>query len=215
MLSLAFCAARRLMCFSILLALPFIATQAFAADVVLIEEHWELRVGGPDEARSAPQVTMVMSPTADLENDFFLITLNHWTHPQFAAGGIQAQRWLGEECKAVANGANYSPLAVDEEVISWKQRMSLVDGRLRFEVIEGQSQSWGEFGGNNELLLSHPTSLTKLNSYQPAVSLNQSGIGYAGNRVSSLVLQRIRWITSDGQEHELVAPIDIDSDIDP
>src|SRR5215207_5482467 len=76
-----------------------IASRA-AADsqrVVSVEEHWELRVSEPDFERSAPQTTMVMSPTPDLEGTHFLLTLNHATVPGYAAGGIQAQLWNGDE----------------------------------------------------------------------------------------------------------------------
>ena len=44
----------------------------------------------------APQVSMVMSPDGDVENDFFIVTLNHWSYPDFAAGGMQVQRWNSE-----------------------------------------------------------------------------------------------------------------------
>lgn len=205
------CAARWLLLPLALFSLS--ANPSFASDVILIEEHWELQVGGPDTSRSSPQVSMVMAPFSDLEQDFFLVTLNHWTHPEFAPGGIQVQRWLGDDCRANASSGSYNPLAYDEEVISWVQRLTLVDGELRFEVINGTSESWGAFGGDEELLLTHPTTLNNLNEYQPAVSINQSGIGYAGNRVSSLVLNRLRWQTEDGEEQEMVAPIDISTDI--
>ena len=188
---------------------------ASAADVVLIEEHWELHVGGPDAARSAPQVTMVMSPTSDIEDDFFLVTLNHWSYPDYAAGGIQVQRWHQDECYDVAEGSEEAPLADDAEVISWVQRISWVDGNLKFEVVNGNSESWGTFGNSGELSLTQPTALTRLNAYRPAVSIEQSGIGYAGNRVSSLVLKRIQWQTVDGVQHEMVAPIDIATDFNP
>ena len=190
-------------------------SSASATDVILIEEHWELHVGGPDAARSAPQVSMVMSPTGDVDNDFFLVTLNHWSYPDYAAGGIQVQRWNQETCYDVAQGSQQAPLADDEEVISWVQRISWVDGNLKFEVVNGNSESWGTFGTNGELTLTHPTELTRLNGYRPAVSIEQSGIGYAGNRVSSLVLKRIQWQTVDGVQHEMVAPIDIATDFNP
>lgn len=186
-----------------------------AVDVILIEEHWELNVGGPDEARSAPQVTMTMSPSGDVENDFFIFTLNHWSYPDYAAGGVQVQRWHSEECYAFAQGENRSLLGTDQEVITWKQRISLVDGHLKFEVFDGSSQSWGQFGQGNQLSLTHPTALTRLNAYRPQVSIEQSGISYAGNRVSSLVLKKLEWRTIDGEEHELEAPIDIATQLDP
>lgn len=214
MYRLAFCAARwSLFAFS-LVALSLFAGTASGADVVLIEEHWELQVGGPDPARSAPQVTMVMSPNGTLFQEHFLLTLNHHTHPDFVAGGIQVQRWYGEECESASSISTFSPLASDGEVFTWIQRLSIANGKLKFEVI-GNSPSWGNFGDDGELTLSHSSSIPRLNSYLPAISINESGIGYAGNRVSSLTLKRIRWVTDDQQEHELVAPIDIDTDLDP
>lgn len=189
-------------------------TAAGAADVVAIEEHWELHVGGPDVGRSAPQVNMVMSPTADLEGLFYVTTFNHWSYPNYSAGGVQLQRWRGEECEEAAGGFSGAPLSRDAEVISWVQRMSLDDGRLTFEVLNGSSESWGTFGGEGQLRSVTPVDLDRLNGYRPAVSLEGSGIGYAGNRVSSLTLQKLVWRTADGQQHELVAPIDIATDLD-
>ena len=34
--------------------------------VISVEEHWELQLAEPDADRSAPQTTMVMSPTGDV-----------------------------------------------------------------------------------------------------------------------------------------------------
>lgn len=203
--------------FALALAASLLATQssALALDVVLIEEHWELHVGGPDEARSAPQVTMTMSPTNGVEDTFFVTTLNHWSYPDFAAGGVQVQRWSGEHCQESVGGSNQNTLQQDQEVITWVQRLRLVDGKLIFEIIDGHSQSWGAFGGSGELKVSHSTGLTRLNEYRPAVSLDQSGIAYAGNRVSSLTLRKLRWQTIDEEFHELIAPIDIATDLDP
>lgn len=200
------------LCCAIVVSVP--AQGADDNDVVQIEEHWELHVGGPDTARSAPQVTMIMSPSDNLDGDFFAFTLNHASFPDYAAGGYQLQRWHGAECLEAEDGARTSPIENDGEVITWVQRITVDEGNLKFQVLEGQSESWSHFGGEGFAIMV-PTQLTKLNGYRPAISLEQSGIGYAGNRVSSLVLQKLRWITGDGEEHEMVAPIDIDSDLDP
>lgn len=183
-------------------------------DVVQIEEHWELEVGGPDAGRSAPQVTMIMSPVDHLNDDFFALTLNHWSFPDFEEGGYQLQRWHGEECQEAAHGARTNPIEQDGEIITWVQRISVDEGVLKFQVLNGHSESWSQFGSEG-FVITTPTNLNRLNGYRPAISIEQSGIGYAGNRVSSLVLQKIRWKTADGEEHEMVAPIDIDSDLDP
>lgn len=189
---------------------------ATAGDVVEIEETWSLTVGGPEVARSSPQISMVMSASGDTESDFFLVALNHWSSPQFAPGGVQAQLWNGDTCVEVANSPEQQPLYTDGETISWSQRMTLEHGELVFQVDDGQSASWGNFTAGNTLRIATPTERTRLNDYKPAVSINESGIGYAGNRVSSLVLQRIRWrFDGETEYHEMVAPIDIDSDLDP
>jgi hypothetical protein len=183
-------------------------------DVVLIEEYWELHIGGPDAARTAPQVTMVMSPLESLTGDFFAFTVNHWSYPEFASGGYQLQYWNGESCVSALHGWKTSTLDQDGETVSWVQRLSLSEGHLKFQVLSGHGDTWGNFGGEG-FTLSIPSQLERLNSYRPGTSITQSGIGYAGNRVSSLTLTKLRWITADGQEHEMVAPIDIDSDLDP
>ena len=158
-----------------LFAILFIAGNlASAEDVLLIEEHWKLEVGGADAARSAPQVTMVMSPTNGLSDDFFIVSLNHWSYPDFAPGGIQLQRWHDKECLAVTQGNSNATMDHEEEVVTWVQRISLVEGHLKFEILNGTSQTWGSFGASGNLVLTVPTSLTRLNDYRPAVSLEQS-----------------------------------------
>ncbi|MCA9173298.1 MAG: hypothetical protein KDA61_18590 [Planctomycetales bacterium] len=57
--------------------------------------------------------------------------------------------------------------------------------------------------------------VTDLNAYRPYLSLTESGVGYGGNRVSSLQMEKIVWELSTGQSYQLVAPIDIDADLDP
>lgn len=195
--------------------LLLVGQQVHAEDVVMIEEHWQLDVGGPDTSRSAPQVSMVMSATGDLNDDFFVLTINHWSHPDFSPGGLQLQRWRGEDCVASDNGGQSALLNTDGEAITWVQRLSLDGSVLKFEVVDGQSVTWGGFGNTGLLQMNVSTELTRLNNYLPAVSLTESGIGYAGNRVSSLTLQKLRWQTADGQVHELQAPIDIATGLDP
>lgn len=200
---------------SSLLIVGIASSSAMAADVILVEEHWELTVGGPEVDKSSPQISLVMSPTPNLEDEYFVFTINHATFPNFVAGGLQLQRWDGDQVMAVKDAPDDEILHHDNEVIRWKQRMWIKDGFLKMKVFDGASDTWGSFGGSFDLRLVTPTELTRLNEYTPAVSINESGITYAGNRVSSLVLQKLIWKTSDGQTHVLEAPIDIDTDIDP
>ncbi|HEX6960519.1 MAG TPA: hypothetical protein VF175_01520 [Lacipirellula sp.] len=187
----------------------------YAIDIVAIEEHWELSVGQPDSESSAPQVSMVMSPTGHLDGQYFLFTLNHHSVPAWIPGGLQVQYWNGEEVVESKVGPQEGTLSNADEVITWVQRTSVADGQMTFEIKSGSSQTWGAFGGLGHLKFGVNTSLTNLNGYKPAVSIEGSGISFAGNRVKHLTLQKLRWFDSTGQVYELTAPIDVDADLDP
>jgi hypothetical protein len=75
--------------------------------------------------------------------------------------------------------------------------MSVDGGALSFDIVNGSSMTWGSFGGG-DLHVSLPTELANLNDYNPAVSVGNSGVGYAGNRVISLVLRAVRVYSNDG-----------------
>jgi hypothetical protein len=187
--------------------------RASSPQVVSVEEHWELRISQPDTDRSAPQITMVMSPVSHLDGVHFLITLNHSTVPDYAPGGVQLQAWDGEELLASHTNHDGDTLDHADETITWVQRISLNNGHLSFQIVNGQSESWGHFGGDS-LSFSTPTSLAALNGYRPGVSLTESQVGYAENRVVSLVLTKLVWVTEDGQVHEQSAPIPVDTSLD-
>jgi hypothetical protein len=183
---------------------------AESSKVISVEEHWELQLSQPDSELSAPQLTMVMSPTSDVTETHFLFTLNHSTVPDYQPGGMQVQAWSGDSLSQEKVGHASAALENSNETVRWTQRLSLSEGTLTFQVVDGQSETWPTFGGD-ELLVSVPSSLTALNSYRPSVSLGESQVGYAENRVTSLTLTKLVWVTEDGQVHEQNAPIPIDT----
>jgi hypothetical protein len=190
------------------------SASAQSTRVVRVEEHWELRLAQPDADFSAPQTTMVISPQSELEGVHFQFTLNHVTAPQYQPGGLQVQLWDGDQLLDESTAHSDGTLHHDEEVIRWTQRVSLESETLTFEVLDGESETWGAFGGE-ELALSVATSLTGLNGYRPGISLTESQVGYAENRVASLTLTKLVWVTEDGEVHELNAPIAVDTSLDP
>jgi hypothetical protein len=188
--------------------------QAETPRVVRLEEHWELKLAQPDRDRSAPQTTMVMSPNGSLEGTHFFFTLNHCSVPDYQPGGMQVQAWAGDQLLADGVADESGPLAYAEETVRWVQRLSLEDGTLNFQVLNGESETWGAFGGD-DLSLAVATSENSLNSYKPAISLTESQVSYAENRVVSLTLTKLVWVTDDGEVHEMNAPIAIDTSLDP
>src|SRR5688572_23740034 len=183
------------------------------SQVVAIEEHWELTLGQPDAERSAPQTTMVISPVGSVDGVHFLFTLNHLSIPEYQPGGMQVQWWDGDQL-VDSTSFGSEVFSVDEETVRWQQRVSIHNEHLKFQILNGESDTWGSFGGD-ELTLNQPTTLTNLNSYRPAVSLTESQVSYAENRVGSLTLTKLVWVTDDGEVHELNAPIPLDTSLDP
>ena len=164
--------------------------------VVRVEEDWELVVSQPDVVVDAPQVTVVSSPVGHLDGLYAAFELNHQSQPTFAAGGMQLQLWNGEQPVVSKKHKQGIFLQHDNEVVTWTQEMRLQDGVLTFVVKNGNSTSWGAFGG--PLPSSVTTTLSNLNGYNPLVSVNESGPGFASNRVTSLTLKKVRLHLSNG-----------------
>ncbi|NQU24220.1 MAG: hypothetical protein HQ567_23305 [Candidatus Nealsonbacteria bacterium] len=191
---LGLCAWSLRWCLAMLLAAAFVGV-AFAQEqrVVRVEEDWELVIDEPAPDRNAPQVTTMFSPLDSPEGWLHAtLDVNYQTLPDFSAGGMQLTVWHWYVPFREQVLPNYSYLANDGETVRWTQVMDLADCGLIFEVINGSSTTWGDFGGQGYLKKIIYTSLPSLNAYSPDISAAHSGVSYAGNRVKSLVLKRVR-----------------------
>jgi hypothetical protein len=166
--------------------------------IIRIEEDWVVEIGVPDPEGDAPQIINVFTPNSDLERAYSVFELNHSTQPEYGSGGMQLQAWdLGE---LVDYGNRLAPqaLSVENEVVSYTLAMSLSDGQLIFRVLNGSSETWGNFGGESFLKASLNSSLANLNSYSPDVSTQHSRIGYASHRVKRFRLAEVRYYSAAG-----------------
>ena len=187
-------------CLAMLLAAATGVTFAEEQQVVRVEEDWELVIDEPAPVRNAPQVITMFSPL-DSPEEWLHATLdvNHQTLPDFSAGGLQLTVWHWQQPFREQVFPDYSYLANDGETVSWTQVMDLADGALTFEIINGSSTTWGSFGGQGYLKKKIYTSLPNLNTYSPETSVKHSGVSYAANRVTSLVLKRVRFHLDTGE----------------
>lgn len=167
--------------------------------VVGVEEDWELVLATPDPDSAGPQVICMISPLGSVESLYCTLELNHRTIPAFGPGGMQFEIWHGEELLYERCAPVQTVLSQPGEVICWTHKMTLSDGNLLFEIVDGSSATWGAFGGQGYLKGQVPTTLADLNGYHPAVSVENSGVSYAANRVQSLVLKGVRVVTSTGE----------------
>ena len=175
-------------------------------NVIRVEEDWELLVGETDADACAPQVTSVMSPVADVNLAYAAFDINHHSQPNFRPGGLQLQVWNNNEPLLSDNDPEVDTLRHQGETIRWTQQMSLNNGVLTFAITGGTSDTWGAFGGGERLRASVGTSLTNFNGYSANVSIANSGVGFAGNRVQSLVLKRVRKYSAAGLISEDSSP---------
>jgi hypothetical protein len=169
-----------------------------AAEIVRVEEQWELKIATPDPASDAPQVICLVSPLNDIRGVHAAFELNQRSQPYFSPGGLQLQLWDGESPLGHVNATAVGVLGQPEETVTWTQVMEVSAGVLRFSIAGGQSTTWGGFGGDG-LSIAVPTTLANLNQYDPAVSVRNSAVGYAANRVHSLTLTHVRKVDSTGE----------------
>jgi hypothetical protein len=176
--------------------------------IVRVEEDWSLNVSSPQQGICAPQLTTVISPSCDTNSIYGAFAINHRALPEFTAGGLQMQIWNNDSPEKYENFANDMMLNYREaqETITWTQSMSLEGGVLTFQILNGRSQTWGVFGGSDDLKASVNSTVSNLINYSPNVSVKNSGISYASNRVQSLTITKVRWITSTGQVYEDSTP---------
>ena len=175
------------------------------ADLTCIEEEWELLGSQPDALVAGPQLGTVMTCFEDADDFYFALAINHRFEPSFSAGGLEVQLWYQGQLlgwQAVDGGV----LSTANETIRWTQRLEIKGGKLRFSIVQGDSTTWGQFGQGESTHLELATTLTDLNDYHPNVSIENSGVLFASNRVGSLVLKKVRGFAADG------TPVAVDSD---
>lgn len=178
------------------------------ATVWRIEEVWEATIDNPDADLAAPHITTTFSPTGNGETQHAIININHVTLDYFQPGGIQIQVWNGEQPVTHQRVPWQNVLENPHEVVSWTQSMTQIGSDIIYQITNGHSTTWGNFGGQGFLTAKVHSESNNLNQYDPTFSIQNSGVVYAANRVSSLKLKSIKIFTSDGESY--VVPLDLD-----
>src|SRR5579863_6731475 len=166
------------------------AQTVLSADVYRVEEDWQLVVTDADSDINSPQITCMISP-ATLGTMYCAFDLNYHTQPDYVPGGLQVHTWDPTDPIAYSSSWHTQVMS-SSDTVTWTQTMTLDPnlGVITFEVINGQSQTWGTFGGTGgktlgHLALSISTGLPNLDTYDPNVSLDNSGVSFGGNLVTS------------------------------
>jgi hypothetical protein len=109
---------------------------------------------------------------------------------------MQLQAWHYDALLArSAFGSN--DLSTVSETVTWTQ-VSRTDGTaLVIKIANGDSITWGEFGGST-LTLVGIVPLENLNEYSTHVSVENSGITFTAHRVRQLRIKEVRRYAGDG-----------------
>jgi hypothetical protein len=202
--------ARTCAVFALTLTACLIAPAAHAQDLKRVFETWELVVAAPDAATGAPQLNTVMSPFPHVDSYYGLLTINYRDLPTPTIGGLQCQFWQDTQCLLSANSKKDLPLNTNNEVITWRQRLSIEStDKLRFHVEQGTSTTWGSWAGGSDLRLEFDnTGVTHLNGYPPSVSVEYARRwGMGRDRIISLKITEIFKEYFDGTKVTDTTPI--------
>ncbi|TXT39404.1 MAG: Uncharacterized protein FD138_89 [Planctomycetota bacterium] len=162
-----------------------------------VEEDWSVKIGTPDPDYDSPQITSVIAPSWSLSGKYAVFDMNCATQPGFSSGGVQIQLWQDDAIIQTASNTNWASMHIVDEEIRYTTAMSIENGNLVFEILNGSSESWGTFG-SGELKLQLPTWRDHLNWYDPNFTTSNSRIGFASHRVRRFILERVRYFSADG-----------------
>ncbi len=190
-----------LTCLSVALALlsGVLWTGSVAAqDVVYVEEDWVVEITEPDPASHAPQIITAMSSTNRLEDVHAIFEINHATLPDYQAGGMSLQIWSSDTNLEYMVHPYKGTLYNNNEVITYTMTMRIGDGRIRFEVKDGESTTWGGNWGIGGFYRTVPTAQSSLPYYSPETSVKFSKVGFAKHRVRKFALKESRTYDAAG-----------------
>ncbi len=168
-------------------------------DIVKVEEDWRLVVGQANAESAAPQVATAMFVAGESPNSCAMFLLNYRNSHSFTAGGMEVQMLAGDAIVESDSAHDHEQMENANEVVTWTQRLSVEGCQLKFEVLDGHSQTWGEFGDSSHLRLQRNSQCSNLNYYSAAYSWENSGVQFGANRVQSLRLVGGRRYTRDGR----------------
>lgn len=178
-----------------------LAATSSADDIVRIEEDWTVLVQNSAPEIQAPQITNVISPSASTAGQFGVFELNHGTQAEFITGGAQVQIWDNDVPLDFHNSIEGRLLSKHFDRLQYTLAMEIVGGQLRYEIINGQSRSWGDFTSGDDISASVATPLTNLSGYSRDHSLAASTVNVAAHRVYMIYQSRVRYYSAAGLHH--------------
>ena len=171
---------------------------AQAPTLYLVEEDWEMVINQPEVAINSPQVAFFLYPDTNNEDCYFQLQMNYAAEDGYSSGGFRVGAFYREQPMDEQRSQVSETLAWDNDRLRWTSAMAIFDGKLMYALKNGYGYQWGTFGGPEYLVQMDDQDMLTLNNYTPQKSLESVDIGFGSNRVSSILLKRVRLIYTDG-----------------
>lgn len=154
-----------------------VACSAELPKVRMVEEGWSMAINEPDPNSYSPQVTFLMSPSADNENTYFQLQMNYAADEGFSGGGFHVAAVNDAHIVDEERSQTKRALSTMHDHVRWTSVMAVIDDKLYYAVKDGHSDDWGTFGGP-EYLVEMTTALSDLSGYSVNQSLDTVDVGF-------------------------------------
>ena len=181
-------------CLAVASLATFNSSQIRAENVASIEEDWQLDVGMPSSARSSLKINCLTSTGAGTQSQHVIFVINETGS---VGGNVQLQLWNGDQLLATTDVPGIREVLSNAgECVNWTTRLSISKGVLTAEVLNFSSSTRGSSNGKATIAtVATSTTLSDLNSYDPNVTWQNSGVEFGNMRVQKLVHRKTRIYT--------------------
>ncbi len=166
-----------------------------------IEQDWKVELLVMPEGNRLTSPLFVSAFTIPLASALFQCTWNHRDIPILEEGGIQLQvyKWydLLDEQEIVTPPWR-EKLSIDDEVITWTQRLHISEMSYVFTVKNISSKTWGEIPGPYTVKRTFLVWVPPLEFYSFNEIAENSGIVMGGNRFKKMTVLQTRFYDVNG-----------------
>lgn len=185
---------------SLMLILSFsnsAAAQSSGTTLERVEEDWVALLAEPESATTSPQIMNFISPIQSTSGIFGLVQVNHRGAPDFSAGGLQVQGWVGSSLSSSVNATRTEVLSQNSDAVGYTVAMQKVSEGIRIELLNGRSRTWGRFA-TTPVSVTIPVNEPSLEDYSPDFSVANTTVNLGAHRIDLLYLTTTRHTYSDG-----------------
>ena len=168
-----------------------------------IEQDWKVELLVMPEGNRLTSPLFVSAFTIPLVPALFQCTWNHRDIPLLEEGGIQLQVYGWNNLldqREIVTPPWREKLSIDDEVVTWTQRLHISGTNYVFTVKDISSKTWGQIPGpytvqRNFLIWAPP-----LEGYSYNEIAENSGIVMGGNRFKTMKISQTRFYDANGNQ---------------